>query len=468
MNVTILGGGSLRILPLIRGIFSAAPAVLQDGEIRLVDRDLPRAEAVGKLILAAPEYARTGCRVIWTDDLDSALPGTSVFYLTMGARRQPSYQEAFFPANRYGFIATDNLSVNGAFLSLRLGRTILNIARKMEKACPDALMLIFPNPVAVYSHLVNTHTRIRALGICGGFSNHRWDLTRLAGRDAYDPCWEVTAAGVNHLSFILRGSCGTRDLYKEILPEVLKKNWTPPAIPSAGNPETEARIQQSLNWLVRLYRRYGTLIFSTEADGLGHIFPDEFLLWQRKTYGTGGDFDPHAAEQREKEELQRNYRNLMEAASHPAGIDWSRKTGLFRKVETDITIPLFRALAGQGSVRITASRPNGGAVKGFGPEMPLEYTMDLDGTRITPAENLFIPEPFYGLIASLSEFQHLQSEAIAAWSPELFARALDAYPVQQFQGERDVFYRKMFEIFSDLDPEIVSAKTYFTQGSHRC
>ena len=133
MNVVFLGGGSRRLLPLIRGIFSAVPAAFQNGEIRLVDRALDRAEAVGKLILACPEYMKVGCRVVWTDDLDSVLPGTDVVYLTMAAKREPSESESWFLGNRYGFVAGDNLSVAGAFLSLRLGRTILNIARKMEQ-----------------------------------------------------------------------------------------------------------------------------------------------------------------------------------------------------------------------------------------------------------------------------------------------------------------------------------------------
>ena len=206
MNVVFLGGGSIRLLPLIRGIFSASPGAFQNGAIRLVDRELDRAEAVGKLILACPEYEQVGCQVVWTDDLDSVLPGTDVVYLTMAAKREPSESQSWFLGNRYGFVAGDNLSVAGAFLSLRLGRTILNIARKMERHCPGALMLIFPNPVAVYSHLVNTQTRIRALGICGGFNNHKWDLSRLTGRDVFDPEWQVVAAG----SIIFPSFCADR------------------------------------------------------------------------------------------------------------------------------------------------------------------------------------------------------------------------------------------------------------------
>ena len=66
-----------------------------------------------------------------------------------------------------------------------------------------------------------------------------------------------------------------------------------------------------------------------------------------------------------------------------------------------------------------------------------------------------------GLIASQAEFQRLQSEAIAAWDPRIFAYALDAYPVRQFERERSEFYRKMFEIFSDIDPEMLAAKSFF-------
>ena len=143
MKVTFLGGGSLRLLPIIRGIFSNAPAFFVNGEICLIDRELSRAEAVGKLILACPEYRNINCNVVWSDDLDSSLPGTDVMYLTMGARRQPTHSQAMFLANKYGYIYTDNLSINGAFLSLRLGRTILNIARKMEQYCPLCCVLCF-------------------------------------------------------------------------------------------------------------------------------------------------------------------------------------------------------------------------------------------------------------------------------------------------------------------------------------
>jgi hypothetical protein len=78
--------------------------------------------------------------------------------------------------------------------------------------------------------------------------------------------------------------------------------------------------------------------------------------------------------------------------------------------------------------------------------------MDLLGDTITPVENQYIPSPYRGLIASLSEFQTLTGDAIAKNDPAIFAQALEAYPVNQFSPQRKEFFTKMFDAYSDLDP----------------
>lgn len=466
MKVVFLGGGSLRLLPLIRGVFWHTPEFFRNGEICLVDKMAERAEAVGKLMMACPEYESVRCKITWSTDLDTALPGTDIVYLTMGARRQPTRSQAMFLANQYGYIYTDNLSINGAFLSLRLGRTILDIARKMEKYCPEALMLIFPNPVAVYSHLVNTHTKIKALGICGGFSNHRWDLTRVLGRNEYDPGWNVVAAGVNHMSFILRGTWHGKDIYKEVLPERLTPFWKPLEI-ETGNPWLKESYERAQLAVVTMFKKYGSVVFSTEMDGLFHLFPDDELAFQRKRYGFGENFDPVQAVNNEQNNIRQKYEEFIASSKNPRAINWDAPSELYSRKESDIIIPIFRAVSGQESMRIVASRPNNGAVRNLRDDMPLEYTMDILGREITPVEDQYIPEPFCGLVSALAEFQRLQSEAIAAWDPALFAAALDAYPVDQFKEKRKIFFRKMFDLFSDLDPHMLSAGKYFEPDSSR-
>ena len=56
MNVVFVGGGSFRTLPIVRGVLQN-PKVLDGGEIRLVDFNLPRVETVARLMKLA-ETAR--------------------------------------------------------------------------------------------------------------------------------------------------------------------------------------------------------------------------------------------------------------------------------------------------------------------------------------------------------------------------------------------------------------------------
>ena len=219
MNITFIGGGSLRLLPILRGAMADCPAVFEGSELRFYDLARDRAMDVAAMVSACPEFKHlNNCRTVCPESEAEAYTGTDLVYVTMGIRKPPQNHFSGYASARYGFISTDQLSITGGFLSVQLGPVVLGIARKMEQYCPKALMLIFANPVAVYSNMVNRYTKIRALGICGGFNNHRWDLSRLCGREEFDPEWDVVAAGVNHLSFILRGSYKGEDLYGSLLP----------------------------------------------------------------------------------------------------------------------------------------------------------------------------------------------------------------------------------------------------------
>ena len=155
MKIGFLGGGSLRLLPIIRSCMADSPENFHNGEIRLIDLQQERSEAVARLIQAAPEFAPIkNCKVSCPDNLDDGLKELDVMYLTMSARKNPTETLALFNSLDYGYFSNDQLTINGAFLSMKLGFTILNIAHKMEKLCPNALMLIFPNPVAEDSECV--------------------------------------------------------------------------------------------------------------------------------------------------------------------------------------------------------------------------------------------------------------------------------------------------------------------------
>lgn len=271
-----------------------------------------------------------------------------MFYLTTAIEREPSDTLALQAAVEYGYLHSDQLSINGAFLAARAGNMVMNFASKMEKYCPEAMMLIFANPVAVYSAAVSNYTKIKALGICAGFGNHLWDLSRICGRDCYDD-WNVVAAGVNHLSFILRGQCQGYDMY-EILKKYLTADWHPMPINSLDYGD---QIREGLQKIVDVYRRFGTMIFSSEPDGMSHILWEWALEKQRKDLPSrlkGFNPDTIGAEQAQKVETR--FAEFIRAAASPETPDWDTPVSRNHLFGVDFSgYPMFQhiTLGGQNT-----------------------------------------------------------------------------------------------------------------------
>ena len=453
MKVVFVGGGSFRILPIIRGAF-LQKKIFDAGEIRLVDLNVARAEMVGRMIKRTPEYKDANCKVTWGKSLHRALDGAEALYVTMAIGSPEVCYLSSQASRARGFVSSDQLSLTGAFLGLTGGPTILGFARKMEKRCPDAKMLIFANPVAVYSGMVNNHTKIKALGVCGGFLNHRWDLPRLMGREDYCDEFELDVAGVNHLSFILGGTYRGEDLF-EVLGRYLKEGWRPPKLRKEFQ-WLGHHIRFALRKLAYLYHRFGTTIFSGEGDGMTHLFYEEMFARGQKEFRpmTRAQIRRRAkAAVESREEADRKFRAHLDLELDDSF--WSQPAEgdrLFGLNDRDIAVPIFRALAGMGTERIVASCPGNGAVAGFKDRTVVEYSQLIGRRGWRPAGKYAVPDCFHGLISALATHQTLLGDAIATKDPRTLADALFAYPVKQnTQDSRDLF-RELLKIHGDEIP----------------
>jgi 6-phospho-beta-glucosidase len=462
LKVAFVGGGSYRILPILRAAF-ACGGVFDGGEVRLVDLNVARAEAVGRMIQRTPEFAPLGCKVAWGNRLDPALEGADALYVTMAVGDPLACALSERASMSRGFISSDQLSITGAFMALTAGPVILDFARRMEKRCPGALMLIFANPVAVYSGMVNNHTRVRALGLCGGFGNHRWDLTRLMGRDAYRDEYDVDVAGVNHLSFILRGTFRGQDLYA-VLGRHLRKGWRPPPI-GAPYRWLAPHIGFALRKLAEMYHRFGKIIFSTEGDGMAHLFYEEMFARAAAGYRprTTAQLRAEARKNRvSRAEADRRFRRHLDMdldESFWAQPPW--KNPWFGRDERDIAVPIFRALAGRGTEKIVASAVHRGAVAGFKDRAVLEFSHYIDRRGPRAAGKYEVPDCFHGLITALATHQTLLGDAIATRDPKVLADALFAYPVKQNTRDSVALFREMLRIHAKYIPaEFEKAKDY--------
>ncbi len=454
MNVVFVGGGSFRTLPIVRGALQD-PAVIGSGEIRLVDFNLPRAETVGKLIMRTPEFAKAGCKIVWTDKLEKALPGADVVSISfpVGSHKVNALSDQ--ACVRHGLFGSDQISASGAFRSVTGGTIVLDIARKMEKHCPNAWLFDYANPVAVYSGMVNNHTKIRALGICGGFTNHRWDLARLIfNKDMYCEFEDVACAGVNHCSILLRGSYKGQDVYKLIDKSIGRKGWEPCRIPKFQH--AEKYIRRQLGLLAEMRRRFGYVVFSTEGDGFAHLYPEVYM------HPTGGRRKMKTVAQIEKAARDQAAARAKIDKEFRAHLDMDLPSSFWAKdrlanphfaaAPEDAAAVVLRGLSGRRREWLAASLPNRGAVKGFKDRTVLEYSFTLDKDGVHPDRGLEVPDCFHGIMTALSMHQTLLGDAIATGDPKIFAQALFAYPLHQNEPGTRKLWKELLSIHREEMP----------------
>jgi 6-phospho-beta-glucosidase len=440
-------------LPIARSVLADA-RVLDGGEISLYDPNTARAEAMGRMIMKTPEYSGGNCRVTWDKGMEESLDGADIVRVGFPCGSEAEWRAGATICHTHGFCGSDMLSPTGSFLALKGGPIVLELARKMEKHCPQAWLAIFANPVAVYSGMVNNYTKIRALGICGGYRNHMSDLTRLMGRDEECPDYVVDVAGINHLSFIMRGSLHGRDIY-ELLGEHITPEWQPPEI--HGNDVFRKNVLNAITTLVRLYREFGVVIFSTEGDGMGHLFdawnpqdgPKTVSELDMNKFRSAAD----ELRQTRKAENEAFSALLDKALDAEFWANEPKRNREFGRVDNDVITKIVRAKGGLGAQNIVTSRLNNGAVAGFTDRTVVEYSQVFDGEQVTPSsDDLAVPGPFHGLVSALAAHQTLLGDAIVSEDPRDLYHALYAYPVKQGSEASRAVYKALLEINKDEIP----------------
>ena len=116
---------------------------------------------------------------------------------------------------RYGVVQTvgDTVGPGGLFRGLRNIPVVVEIARAMERSCPDAVLLNLTNPLTVLTRAVTKATSIGAVGLCHELFSTLGMLSKMF--DAPEEVINVRVAGVNHFIWVTDVSVHGRDVTGE-------------------------------------------------------------------------------------------------------------------------------------------------------------------------------------------------------------------------------------------------------------
>lgn len=413
MKITFIGGGCPRVVAVAREILRER-ALIEDGEIALYDVDQVKAQTVGRMIGKTPEKRDVNTNVTWGMSLEEALAGAHFVYIVI--RCPLPAQDALNAVwKRHHIMSSDNVSLNGAMIALETAPVILDIARKLETLSPDAWILDFANPVPIYTYLVNRYTSIKTVGLCGGHLNHRWDLPMVLGETPYGPVFDecqTEIAGINHLSWIVRGTYRGRDIF-DVLEEKL---WDEVKVSRPG----ASWWQWAGELLVSLYRTFGYFPATSEWDGMVHFFWEE----DEKMPAYGGRPDTLTIDECLERDLGDDWWVIPEGT-----VEVSPSWKGCPHPDVEIGARVIAALSGSGRAKLGVIYPNRGAVADLPQEAPVHCTMWVDDNAITPVACYALPPGTVALTHALVEFQMLVGEAIINDDMSHLRRAFHAYPM---------------------------------------
>ncbi|HCK05905.1 MAG TPA: alpha-glucosidase/alpha-galactosidase, partial [Flavobacteriaceae bacterium] len=92
----------------------------------------------------------------------------------------------------------------------------LEIAKRMEKICPDAWFLNYTNPLTKICEAINRLTSIKFVGLCHGILAGKHQLSQFLEMNEED--LEVKASGLNHITWFqsIKDKNTGEDLYPKL------------------------------------------------------------------------------------------------------------------------------------------------------------------------------------------------------------------------------------------------------------
>jgi alpha-galactosidase/6-phospho-beta-glucosidase family protein len=147
--------------------------------------------------------------------LEEALEGADFVVLSISTGGlEATALDLEIPA-QYGVVQTvgDTVGPGGHFRALRNIPVVVEIARAMERVCPEAVLLNLTNPLTALTRAVTKETSIRAIGLCHELFSTLGMLSKMF--DAPEEAINVRVAGVNHFIWVTKVSVQGRNVTEE-------------------------------------------------------------------------------------------------------------------------------------------------------------------------------------------------------------------------------------------------------------
>jgi alpha-galactosidase len=173
------------------------------GKIVLHDIDPAALEDLRRLGRKIMSVAGADFTVEATTDLNEALRDAEFVIVTITTGGLEAMRHDLDIPRKYGIYQAvgDTVGPGGLARALRNIPVMVEIARAMERVCPDAWLLNLTNPMTTLTRTLNKVTRLKVIGLCHELFGVRGTLKEMF--DATTEDLQMRVAGINHMIWLL-------------------------------------------------------------------------------------------------------------------------------------------------------------------------------------------------------------------------------------------------------------------------
>jgi alpha-galactosidase len=455
IKFAIVGAGSVSFCPLtLTDILLSDQFAQTDIEVYLMDINQKALDVSAAFCRELLAHMNRSITLNASVCLDSAVEGADFVITAIEVDRYHYWSQDFHMPRRYGFrqVYGENGGPGGMFHTLRNLPPLIEIARAMERGCPDAWLLNYTNPEAKLVEGIHRLTKIKAVGLCHGDIMGINQLAQFL-QMPYEKIG-VSLVGLNHFGWFTK--IWDKETGEDLYPKLR---------------EMERKADMLAHWdefaLSRtMFRTYGLWPY----PGANHI--GEYIAWS-DAFLAGASinyyFDPAAENPWETMKTPPFiYSHSGDPTNRPlfpektAGKDdGSEYIELFDaakanpRVSGEYAIPIAEAVFFDKPYEVGAvNMPN----KGYAPNLPKDMVIELpalaDGKGIHPHNCDALPDAVAAMIHTQGAIHKLVIEAYAEGSRNKLLQAVLLDPTVSSYSNAVAMINEMCVLQKDMLPEM--------------
>jgi len=229
-KIVLIGAGSAEFTQgLIADLIQAQNKGNTSWHLGLVDTDAEALETARLLSERMIRERDADIQISFSTDRRDILPEADVVVCTVAVGKRKAWEADVFIPRKYGIYQPvgDTVMVGGISRAMRMIPAMMDIARDVERMCPDAWFFNYSNPMSAICMAIREYTGAKVVGLCHGVNHTQQYLSRCAGLDEAQTT--AKAVGLNHLTFVYDFRYKGKDMWpilEERLNESDNENFT--------------------------------------------------------------------------------------------------------------------------------------------------------------------------------------------------------------------------------------------------